>query len=88
MPENLSTLLRSTEPTVLTTGWGRTFGDRPTMLWPQLQSSDASKRILENKHLACRIEASLGGCLRDCGLRLPAANDKAAIRRRVLDRRE
>ena len=26
MPENLSTLLRSTEPTVLTTGWGRTEG--------------------------------------------------------------
>ena len=26
MPENLSTILRSTEPTVLTTGWGRTEG--------------------------------------------------------------
>src|SRR5256885_10128140 len=26
MPENLSTMLRSTEPTVLTTGWGRTEG--------------------------------------------------------------
>src|SRR2546428_13560978 len=26
MSENLSTLLRSTEPTVLTTGWGRTEG--------------------------------------------------------------
>ena len=26
MPEHLSTLLRSTEPTVLTTGWGRTEG--------------------------------------------------------------
>src|SRR5262249_21666959 len=26
MAENLSTLLRSTEPTVLTTGWGRTEG--------------------------------------------------------------
>ena len=26
MSENLSTILRSTEPTVLTTGWGRTEG--------------------------------------------------------------
>lgn len=28
MPETLSTLLQSTEPTVLTTGWGRTEGPR------------------------------------------------------------
>jgi len=32
-----------------TTGWGPTFGGGPTMLWPQVQSGDASFGVRTNQ---------------------------------------